>query len=400
MHMMKYRKTVLSAELAEINKERKVIEPEDTSSGEEITTPFSPNDIKINTPPMNMGDLIDMLQYGWINIKTHYQRNANLWDEGQQSRLIESILLGLRLPAFYFEIVNKKHWNIIDGLQRCCAIKNFCVDNNLRLEGLEFLKQFEGKRFNDLQFETKRDIRMLPITVNTLQPGAPDQVKYILFKRLNTGGITLTNQEIRNAMYEGPAIDSISRMAADQAFINATEGKIKNLRHEDMDFVSRFAAFYWLGYMNYQPDLEHFINKAMADIRDNGSEEKIQKMESDFHKAMLLSLDRFGNRAFRKQTTREEKRKRINKAYFEVISSQLARLSTEKTNQLLSHKDLFVDNLLTAMRESKVYNDSFSDGTGSKIAVMCRFSWFNKIIDKSICGRKIRITNDNRIEDK
>ena len=167
MHMMKYRKTVLSAELAEINKERKVIEPEDTSSGEEITTPFSPNDIKINKPPMNMGDLIDMLQYGWINIKTHYQRNANLWDEGQQSRLIESILLGLRLPAFYFEIVNKKHWNIIDGLQRCCAIKNFCVDNNLRLEGLEFLKQFEGKRFNDLQFETKRDIRMLPITVNT-----------------------------------------------------------------------------------------------------------------------------------------------------------------------------------------------------------------------------------------
>ena len=82
------------------------IEQEDHSEEEVITTPFSPSDIKISNPPMNMGDLIDMLSYGWINLQTKYQREMNLWSPAQQSRLIESALLGLRLPAFYFEVVD------------------------------------------------------------------------------------------------------------------------------------------------------------------------------------------------------------------------------------------------------------------------------------------------------
>ena len=183
------------------------IESEDTSS-ELITTPFSPNDIKLSSPPMNLGDLIDMIQHNWINFGTEYQREANLWDNRKQSRLIESILLGLRLPAFYFEEVSKRKWNIIDGLQRCSAIYNFCIDKTLTLSDLEFLgDNFNNKNYTELPFETVRDIRMLPITVNLLSAGVPDNVKYILFKRLNTGGVELTPQEIRNAMFQGRAIE-------------------------------------------------------------------------------------------------------------------------------------------------------------------------------------------------
>ena len=144
-----------------------------------------------------MGDIIDMIQYHYIDFDTEYQREQNLWDDTQQSRLIESVLLGLRLPAFYFEEVSKKKWRIIDGLQRCCTIRNFYVDKTLRLQNMEFLTDFEGKTIDDFPFEIKRDIRMLPVTVNVLENGVPDDVKYILFKRLNTGGITLSTQEIR-----------------------------------------------------------------------------------------------------------------------------------------------------------------------------------------------------------
>ena len=228
------------------------VEVEEEYLGKTITQPFSPSDIRLTTPPMNLGDLIEMIQAGWINFGTNYQRAENLWTDRQQSRFIESILLGLRLPAFYFEEVSKRQWNIIDGLQRCCSIRNFCVDNTLVLSDLEFLaKDFEGKTYNDFDFATKRDVKMLPITVNLLSKGVPDMVKYVLFKRLNTGGVSLTPQEIRNAVFIGDAIDIIKEMAKCKEFCEATLDSIETKRGTDMDFTSRFAAFYILGWEKY-----------------------------------------------------------------------------------------------------------------------------------------------------
>lgn len=376
------------------------VDGEDTSSGVVIKQPFSPNDIKLTTPPMNLGDLIDMIQYGWINFETDYQREQNLWTNKQQSRLIESVLLGLRLPAFYFEEVTKKQWNIIDGLQRCCAIRNFCVDGVLSLSDLEFLgDDFKEAKYDELPFEVKRDIRMLPITVNLLNAGVPDDVKYILFKRLNTGGIELTPQEIRNAVFKGRAVDVVKRMAQDSAFLAVTGHKIPTRRKQDQDFVSRFIAFYLLGYENYQPDLENFINKSMAEIRDRLDEAMIRKMEQDFHEAMCLAGQILGDEAFRKQESIGEKKKPLNKAYFEVIASTFAKMSADEKASLIAHKILFVENLYTAMRESKSYNMAFSGGTGKKDVVKRRFSWFRTILQKSMNDIKIKITDDNKIED-
>lgn len=374
------------------------IEQEDHSKEEVIKKPFSPSDIKLSNPPMNLGDLIDMMSYGWINFNTKYQREMNLWNPIQQSRLIESILLGLRLPAFYFEVVDKHKWNIIDGLQRCCAIKNYCVDGTLDLQGLEFLDSFEGKKYAELRFDTTRDIRMLPITVNLLEKGVPDQVKYILFKRLNTGGIELTAQEIRNAVFNGPVIDLVSEMAKEPLFIKATDARVPSKRHVDMDFISRFIAFYWLGYENYEPDLDSYINKSMMNIRDCWSEEKNDKMREDFRSAMQLSYDVFGNRAFRKQTNRDESRRPLNKAYFEVVASTFARLEKEKKLAILKYKELFIDNLHTAMRESFTYRNSFSGGTGTRDSVRWRFRSFNQILNMTCSGFKIKVTDDNKIE--
>ena len=109
-------------------------------------------------------------------------------------------------------------------------------------------------------------------------------MKYILFKRLNTGGLELTSQEIRNAVFSGPVIDLVREMAKEPSFTQATDYRVPTWRHVDMDFVSRFIAFYWLGYEKYEPDLDSYINKSMADIRDNGSEERIKKMREDFRR--------------------------------------------------------------------------------------------------------------------
>lgn len=374
------------------------IEVEQTEVEDVIHNPFNPADIKLTSNPMNMGDLIDMLTYGWIDFYTDYQRGQDLWSDIQQSRLIESIMLGLRLPAFYFEEITKKKWNIIDGLQRCCAIKNYCVDKSFRLRNLEFLSDFEGKMYDELPFEIRRDIRMLPITTHVLDAGTPSAVKYILFKRLNTGGIPLNPQEIRNAIYQGKAMDLVRVLANLPIFIQATQGKIPTKRMEDMDFVSRFLAFYIYDYHDYQPDLNFFVNSAMEKIQMDEVVCREVDIIQSFSSAMELALDLFGIDAFRKRIDVNDARKPLNKAYFEVISAAFAKLTYQECCALRKNKELFINNCTSCMRLLPTYNRSFSGGTAKIDSVECRHSYFTEIIKYTINNQQIIITDDKKLK--
>ncbi|WP_373728275.1 DUF262 domain-containing protein [Bacteroides heparinolyticus] len=376
------------------------IEIEDTSSEQDkrITYPFNPNDIEIETPPFTIGYLIDRMEHGEINMNTDFQREGNLWTEEKQSRLIESILLGLPLPAFYFDTANKE-WDIIDGLQRCCSIENFCVKKTLRLKGLEFLAEKDGKKyleglgFDDLDRELQRSIITRPITVNLIKR-APRSIRFILFKRLNTGGLELTPQEIRNAVYQGYATNTIESMAKLSEFIQTTGGKISTSRMQDRDFVSRFVAFYLIDYSKYQPGLDDFINRSM----DLLEKEDAKDIENKFKKALNLSYKIFEEDAFRKRTDTNDKRRPINKAYFEVITVFFAKLSESEEKLLLENKEILKNNLIELIKNDR-YSNALSRGTGTKDSVNIRFSWFEQVLFKSINGIKIQISDDNKIED-
>lgn len=147
---------------------------EEIVGNEPITIPFDPNLIRIRRDPFTLGELIDKIEYDEVNFKTSFQRKDNLWDPTKQSRLIESVLLRLPLPAFYFDEIieheddiNKRRsvWQVIDGLQRCSAFNNFIVKQSLALENLEFLTRFNGAKYDDLPRELQRRINQSPITV-------------------------------------------------------------------------------------------------------------------------------------------------------------------------------------------------------------------------------------------
>ena len=375
-----------------------VIDTEDTSSGREpITHPFNPNDIDIVTPPFTVGNLIDRMEHNEINMNTDFQREGNLWKEDKQSRLIESILLGLPLPAFYFDTMNPQ-WDIVDGLQRCCSIENFCVKKTLRLTGLEFLGKkdekpyLDGLGFDDLDRIMQRSIIMHPITAHLIKK-AHRNIRFILFKRLNTGGLELTPQEIRNAVYQGKAADTIKHMAKLEEFKNATEWKIPVDRMQDRDFVSRFIAFYLINYADYQPGLDDFINLSMELLE----KADVRILESDFKRSLQFAVEIFGNDAFRRRINREDNRRPINKAYFEVISVSFAKLNNNEEDLVRDNCELFKDNLITLMNSSR-YSNALSRGTGTKDSVNIRFSWFQQVLQKSINGIKIKVSDDNKIE--
>ena len=377
-------------------KETKITLLEDTVEDEDIhynkaslDRPFRPNEIQIETPPFTIGYLMDRIEHGEINMNTDFQREGNLWRPQQQSRLIESILLGLPLPAFYFD-TSPEAWDIIDGLQRCCSIQNFCVSKTLKLSGLEYLPM-NGLGFDDLDRPTQRIIITRPIDVNLLKK-SPANVRYILFKRLNTEGLTLKPPEIRNAIYRGVATKALAELATLPEFVTATCGKISTKRMEDKDFVCRFVAFYLTDYNNYTPSLDEFLNSSMELL----SNADIKKLKQDFSKALSLATEIFGEDAFRKRTQADAQRHPINKAYFEVITVSFSKLSNKEQQSLRKHSELFKENLLELMNNKRFFSSLSATGTPDSVHI--RFSWFQQVMQKSIAGKIIRIGDDNKIK--
>lgn len=356
-----------------------------------ITVPFDPNLIKIRRDPFTLGELIDKIEYDEINFKTSFQRKSDLWDRTQQSRLIESVLLRLPLPAFYFdelieneEDIEKRRtiWQVIDGLQRCSVFNHFIVEKTFPLENLEFLTQFNGRFYKDLPRELQRRISQTPITVYVVEKGTPEEVKFNIFKRINTGGLVLTTQEIRHAMNQGVASNLVEELANLDEFKEATCHIIKTERMADRDFVTRFVSFYLLGYKNYQPDLDGFMNKGMGKIKLLSDNERAE-MKSRFIISMKTAFKLFGEDAFRKRTDQRDNRKPINKALFEVQSVIYAKMSDSQLQLLTNRKNDYKKKFIELNKDEK-FKYSISSGTGQKESVIRRFSELKRITEETI----------------
>jgi Protein of unknown function DUF262 len=369
------------------------IEPIDEIT--ELSAPFDPKDIKVTAQAYTLGQVIDRLEHNEIKLDTEYQRLPGLWDIKRKSQFIESVLLRLPIPMFYFDAQDDNKWRIIDGLQRIYTLKEFVLDKKLRLEGLEFLKEFNTKFYTDLPRDLQRRISTFPINIYILEAGTPDVVKFNIFSRLNKSGMVLQPQEIRHALHQGIGADFVKALVSPEtpegmAFINTTEGKIKTDRMQDRDFATRFISFYLISYTEYQPDLDSFMNKGMGKLKYLSPTE-LQQLKDDFREAMNIALEIFGDDAFRKRFDWKEPRKPINKALFEVLSVCLAKLSESERSRLVENKAFFKENLRVEMiNENKKLFRAITQGTALKDTVTTRFEIIQDII-KNLSKSKVEI---------
>lgn len=353
-------------------------------STEEITKPFNPNEIDVDISTVNLGSLIDQLENDEIDLQPDFQRVTDVWDNVKKSRLIESILLGLPLPSFYFseDPVSQK-LSIIDGLQRICAIRDFVLEkeNPLKLEGLQFLKNFDGFTFSQLARPEVKRIKSLKITMNTLRKGTPLDVKYIIFQRVNTAGVPLTPQEMRHALNQGPAAIFIKELADMESFKKATNYSVESKRMQDRDFVNRFIAFF-IGYQDYMGDLDMFLNDKMGELNKMTSEQR-DNIRVSFDKAMKCCYEIFKNDAFRKKYSVTDKRKLISKSVYDTLSVNIAWLSDEEQLMLLKNAEAFKTGMIRLFNDER-FNFSISTGTGQKYNVDLRFMMVKSLIKEII----------------
>lgn len=362
------------------------IEEIDESSDPEIKKPFDPTKIDMTLKPLIIDSLIKRMQSNpsRINLDTEFQRRGNLWDETAQSRLIESLLVRIPLPAFYFDGTDENNWKVVDGLQRLTTLKRFIIDKTLKLQNLEFLKKFNGCGFDGLPLYLRTRIEETHITVYIINPGTPQDVKYNIFKRINTGGLMLTSQEIRHALNQGIPADFIKELADLPEFHKATHGYLKNhKRMEDRDFVTRFVSFYQEGYEHYRSELDEFLNESMGKLTNLSVEEQ-QKIKADFSKAMNGTHQIFADYAFRKLFKKFERKHPLNKALFDTWSVNLARLQERELKNLIRKKDIVIDKFIELMKNNEAFVRAISTGTGKIKAVKTRFEEIQKIIKESL----------------
>lgn len=351
--------------------------------------PFDPTKINIETKTPSLDTLIKRILHKSIqmNTESYFQRQDDLWDTVKQSRLIESILIRFPLPAFFFDATNDNEWLVVDGLQRLSSIRNFCVEKDpkkrLKLTNLEFLTHLNGKTFEDLSGDLQRIIEESQVVIYKIMPGTPTDVKFNIFKRINTGGLVLEPQEIRHALFQGKPAIFIAELGKNKEFLKATSNKIKTHRMLDRDFANRFLCFYLFGYENYTPDLDTFMSKAMASIYEK-NEVELEKIKNDFTEAMNLANIIFKEQAFRKIAGKSTRLPPINKAIFDAISTQFALLSDEERELLKSKKSLFKKELRSLLAHDQVFFTSVSSSTGDRNRVFKRHSTIEQLIKEII----------------
>jgi len=347
-----------------------------------VMEPFNPTDIDIVVEPKSLDALIERIRHNEIDMNTDFQRQAELWDNSKMSRLIESILIRFPLPAFYFDASEDNNWLIVDGLQRLSSIRKFVIDKKLRLSGLEFLTDLNGKDYGGLHRIYQRRIKECPLTVYLIKPGTPPEVKYSIFRRINTGGMTLNNQEIRNAMAK-PADRQLLKELAGHECMRLTLGDLSK-RMTDQELVLRFWAFYQFDYFDKsnKKAIAIFLDKAMDEIK-SGDESYRENLKQTFDKAISRCFRLLGERAFEKGSASGGSRKRKNTTLFEVWMVSLAKLNDEEVKHIEDNKELFRKKI-KALSDDAEFLNAITYATQKGDHVKIRYERIENLINEVI----------------
>lgn len=306
-----------------------------------------------------------------------------VWNAKQKSELIESMIMGIPLPAFYVRENNDGVYIVVDGKQRFTTLFDF-INGEFRLTKLSILNNLEGKCFNELTPIEQNKIEDYTLSINVIKAPTSDRVTFDLFDRVNRGGTHLNNQEMRNALYQGTSTMLINELAQMDCFMAATERSIPKTRMKDCYLILRFLAFYlykegtfvdpkWRK-IDYKSNIEDFLGKTMEAINKYNSEcQLISHLKTVFglcmERAARVIVPLGG---FRLPSEPGKNRRPINMAFFESFSYLMAKSEC--------NDDAFIINAYDSLLNNQEYIHTVTYSVDNFNQINERYSCIDKIL--------------------
>ncbi len=253
---------------------------------------------------MSFGEIMNMYKEGEININPDFQRSFR-WNQEKQTNLIESILLGIPIPPIFVAEDKNGVWELVDGLQRISTVLSFFgilenvpkEKNNLILGKGKLIPELEDISIKNMSFKLKMRIKRASLGVEVLNPSSDSQMKYELFKRLNTTSEGLSEQEMRNAIYSGEFNSFLNELSNNDIFVSLMNPTYKQKENMYMsELVLRYFAF--KDSIDMKDGVRSHLDRYMEkNIDMNNFDKDIESQE--FIKIITFINDNFGADIFK-----------------------------------------------------------------------------------------------------
>ncbi|MBD3399914.1 MAG: DUF262 domain-containing protein [Candidatus Coatesbacteria bacterium] len=269
--------------------------------------------VKVNLRQVDysFNEMADMYNEAELIVNPEFQRLFR-WDKEKQSRFIESLLLDMPLPPIFVIETEDYKYELIDGLQRISTFLHFRFynpktrnqDDTLRLEGCDIVTELNGKTYSDLPAALQTRLKRRPIRVQVIRKESDNTLKYHMFKRLNTGGEILSEQEVRNAtirLLNDTFINFIKSLTDNDDFntcVSIVSDNKKEKKYID-ELVLRYYAF-----KNYRDNYTHAMDPFLTNYLEYVSDPSIEaafnyeEEEDNFKRTFYLLNELAGKYAF------------------------------------------------------------------------------------------------------
>jgi hypothetical protein len=280
------------------------------------------------------------------------------------------------IPFIYLAKSSGGNYQVIDGVQRLTSVFRY-FDNEFSLTGLQIREDLKGKKFRDLDVSDQRKLEDFTIPSFELGENTPDDMLFLIFERLNTGGIKLNEMEIRNFIYRGKLNELIKSIAKNDDFLHCINRRNLERRMEDRALVLRFLAFYMTPHDRATQGLKAFLNRFLENFR-NPSVAQLKEFDAKFRQAMRSCVTVFGNEGFR---LRRDDRKgggewasKPNASIFQVVSTSFARY---EHSQITQKRDQIFEEYLDILTDTR-WVDSVTKSTGDQGSLRYAFDEWHK----------------------
>ena len=242
-------------------------------------------------------EICERINKGRLDTQAEFQRNY-VWGKklDLKSKLIESVLLKVPIPAVYVAEMNDGKEAVVDGQQRLHTFHDYCKKDGFKLKKLKILEDLNGKAYDELPEILQDKIDSYPIRMIKILKESHAEIKFDIFERLNKGSVKLNNQELRNCIYRGNFNAMLRRLAKNKDFLNIQNLYEPDIRMKDVERILRFFSFADKGIQNYKSPSKTFLNNYMDEKRKISEKEELEKIDL-FKKCADLTNTVFGKLA-------------------------------------------------------------------------------------------------------